>query len=150
MIRIQQEDFNVEEEVAALRSQSGSVGAIVTFTGLVRDFSDDSDIHTLFLEHYPCMTEKSLTNIVGEAIERWQLIGVRVIHRVGRLKPKDQIVLVAVSSGHRQDAFAASEFIMDYLKTRAPFWKKEETDSGSRWLDARSSDLDASAKWERD
>ena len=147
MIRIQQEDFNVEEEVAALRSQSGSVGAIVTFTGLVRDFSDDSDIHTLFLEHYPGMTEKSLTNIVGEAIERWQLIGVRVIHRVGRLKPKDQIVLVAVSSGHRQDAFAASEFIMDYLKTRAPFWKKCRDESGESWVETKVSDQKADKRW---
>jgi len=148
MIRIQQEDFNLEEEVETLRRQSKGIGAIVTFTGLVRDVSDRDEIRTLFLEHYPGMTEKSLTKIVGEAKQRWKLIGVRVIHRVGRLLPEDQIVLVAVASGHRKDAFDASEFIMDYLKTKAPFWKKEETESGSRWLETRSADIDASAKWD--
>ncbi len=150
VIRIQRQDFNVDEEVAELRRQSSGIGAIVTFTGLVRDCNDMDEIHTLFLEHYPGMTEKSLTKIVDEAMQRWELIGVRVIHRVGRLLPEDQIVLVAVASGHRKDAFAASEFIMDYLKTRAPFWKKEETASGSRWLETRSSDIEASAEWDRD
>ena len=150
MIRIQQQDFNVDEEVAELRHQSRGIGAIVTFTGLVRDCNDMDEIHTLFLEHYPGMTEKSLEKIVDEAMQRWELIGVRVIHRVGRLLPEDQIVLVAVASSHRKDAFAASEFIMDYLKTRAPFWKKEETATGSRWLETRRSDIDASAEWDRD
>lgn len=148
MIRVQQRDFDVAAEVNALRKQSGSIGAVVTFTGLVRDFSDSDEIKTLFLEHYPGMTEKSLNKIVDEAMQRWQLIAATVIHRVGRLLPQDQIVLVAVASSHRKDAFDACEFIMDYLKTRAPFWKKEETSSGSRWLDTRNSDLQASAKWE--
>jgi|TARA_Y100000310_G_scaffold313325_2_gene361557 molybdopterin synthase catalytic subunit len=149
MIRIQQEDFSVEAEVAELRRQSAGIGAIVTFVGLVRDLNDSDEIRTMFLEHYPGMTEKSLTQIVGEAMQRWELIDVRVIHRVGRLLPQDQIVLVAVASGHRKNAFAASEFIMDYLKTKAPFWKKEETARGSRWLETRSSDMEASAEWDR-
>lgn len=149
MIRIQREDFNLDAEVAALRRKSSGIGAIVTFTGLVRDLNDSDEIRTLFLEHYPGMTEKSLTQIVTEAMQRWELIDVTVIHRVGRLLPQDQIVLVAVASGHRKNAFAASEFIMDYLKTKAPFWKKEETASGSRWLQTRSSDIKASAEWDR-
>ena len=149
MIRIQQEDFSVEAEVAELRRQSAGIGAIVTFVGLERDLNDSDEIRTMFLEHYPGMTEKSLTQIVGEAMQRWELIDVRVIHRVGRLLPQDQIVLVAVASGHRKNAFAASEFIMDYLKTKAPFWKKEETARGSRWLETRSSDMEASAEWDR-
>ena len=149
MIRIQPEDFSVDAEVTALRRQSKRIGAIVTFIGLVRDLNDDDEIRTLFLEHYPGMTEKSLTKIVGEAMQRWELIDVTVVHRVGRLQPEDQIVLVAVASGHRKSAFAAAEFIMDYLKTRAPFWKKEETATGSRWLETRSSDIEASAEWDR-
>ncbi|HJN52341.1 MAG: molybdopterin synthase catalytic subunit MoaE [Pseudomonadales bacterium] len=149
MIRIQPEDFSVDAEVTALRRQSRRIGAIVTFIGLVRDLNDDDEIRTLFLEHYPGMTEKSLTKIVGEAMQRWELIDVTVVHRVGRLQPEDQIVLVAVASGHRKSAFAAAEFIMDYLKTRAPFWKKEETATGSRWLETRSSDIEASAEWDR-
>ena len=149
MIRIQPEDFSVDAEVTALRRQSRRIGAIVTFIGLVRDLNEDDEIRTLFLEHYPGMTEKSLTKIVGEAMQRWELIDVTVVHRVGRLQPEDQIVLVAVASGHRKSAFAAAEFIMDYLKTRAPFWKKEETATGSRWLETRSSDIEASAEWDR-
>jgi len=149
MIRIQPEDFSVDAEVTALRRQSRRIGAIVTFIGLVRDLNDDDEIRTLFLEHYPGMTEKSLTKIVGEAMQRWELIDVTVVHRVGRLQPEDQIVLVAVASGHRKSAFAAAEFIMDYLKTRAPFWKKEETATGSRWLETHSSDIEASAEWDR-
>lgn len=147
LISVQEADFSVEHEVNLLRSQSKRVGAIATFSGLVRDINEGDSINTLFLEHYPGMTEKSLDDIAEQAFKRWQLIGVRIIHRVGLLKPMDNIVFVGVSSEHRGDAFAACEFIMDYLKTNAPFWKKEQTPEGERWVDAKESDEDEKEKW---
>ena len=148
MVVIQEQDFDVTAELEALRAQSSSTGAIVTFTGLVRDINDNDAVHHLFLEHYPGMTESSIEQIIEEACTRWEIIGTRVIHRVGHLKPRDQIVLVAVSSLHRKDAFMACEFIMDYLKTRAPFWKKELTPDGDRWLETRSTDFEAAKEWQ--
>jgi molybdopterin synthase catalytic subunit len=150
MVTIQEQDFDIADEVEALRAQSSETGAIVTFTGLVRDLNDSDKVSRLCLEHYPGMTEKSIELIVDEARSRWKLIGDRVIHRVGQLSPSDQIVLVAVSSQHRKDAFLACEFIMDYLKTRAPFWKKEQTTDGERWLETRSSDFEAADQWRND
>lgn len=147
MIRVQQADFDLRVEVDRLRQGSGGVGAIVTFIGVVRDFNEGSDVKGLFLEHYSGMTEKSIQKIADEACDRWDVIDYSVIHRVGELTPTDQIVLVAVSSPHRQDAFDACEFMMDYLKTRAPFWKKELTESGSRWLTTRDSDFQAIERW---
>ncbi|MDK1022991.1 MAG: molybdopterin synthase catalytic subunit MoaE [Gammaproteobacteria bacterium] len=150
MVIIQEADFDIAEEVKVLRAQSSETGAIVTFIGLVRDISDSDKVSGLYLEHYPGMTEKSIEGIVDAAKSRWQLIGTRVIHRVGQLSPSDQIVLVAVTSQHRKDAFLACEFIMDYLKTRAPFWKKEQTTEGERWLETRSSDVDAASQWQNE
>jgi molybdopterin synthase catalytic subunit len=147
VISIQQQDFDVSKEVSALRRLSGETGAIVTFTGLVRDLSGEQRVNQLFLEHYPGMTEKSIELIVEEARQRWELLGVRVIHRVGLLTATDQIVLVAVSSMHRANAFAACEFVMDYLKTRAPFWKKEKSPDGERWLETKNTDFDAAKRW---
>lgn len=147
-ISVQEPDFFIEHEVNLLRSQSKRVGAIATFSGLVRDINEGDSINTLFLEHYPGMTEKSLDDIAEQACTRWQLIGVRIIHRVGLLKPTDNIVFVGVSSEHRGDAFAACEFIMDYLKTNAPFWKKEQTPEGERWVDAKESDEVEKRKWD--
>ena len=147
MVLIQEQDFDIADEVQALRAQSSETGAIVTFTGLVRDINDCDTVSRLYLEHYPGMTEKSIEAIITEARSRWKLIGARVIHRVGELSPTDQIVMVAVTSQHRKDAFLACEFIMDYLKTRAPFWKKEQTTDGERWLETRASDFDAADHW---
>lgn len=146
-IRVQREDFDVGLELQVLRHNKNNVGAIASFVGVVREFSADSYIQTMELEYYPGMTEKALTAITVEARERWNLIDVLVIHRYGVLKPTDQIVLVAVSSAHRGDAFSACEFIMDFLKTQAPFWKKESTDSGSRWVEAKDSDVAAAERW---
>lgn len=146
-VAVQQEDFNVSDELAMLARHSLAVGALASFVGLVRDSNDDAEVATMELEHYPGMTESSITHIIAQAAERWQLLGARVIHRIGRLAPGDQIVLVAVSSMHRGEAFAACEFIMDYLKTQAPFWKKERTPEGERWVDARCSDEAAAARW---
>jgi molybdopterin synthase catalytic subunit len=146
-IRIQIEDFDAGAEIAKLRAGNPKVGAIASFVGVCRDVNDGESVATMTLEHYPGMTEKALARIVDEAIARWRIIDVTVVHRVGELKPTDQIVLVVVSSGHRGDAFAACEFLMDYLKTRAPFWKKEQTPEGARWVEARSSDDDAAARW---
>src|SRR5579862_1035015 len=123
------------------------VGALASFTGLVRDANDGSAVSAMTLEHYPGMTEKALAEICGQAHSRWDLIDTLVIHRVGTLKPGDRIVLVGVTSAHRGEAFAACEFIMDYLKTRAPFWKREETPGGTRWVEARATDDTAAAKW---
>lgn len=145
-LSIQEADFDAGAELTALRSHP-AIGAIVCFVGLVRDFSENSGVEAMTLEHYPGMTEKSLAKIVAEAEGRWTLNGVRVIHRVGRLEPGDQIVFVAVASAHRGEAFAACEFIMDWLKTSAPFWKREETPAGARWVEARASDEDAAARW---
>lgn len=146
-IRIQTQDFDLTTEIAALRATSSKVGAIVTFIGTVRDMNDGATVAEMELEHYPGMTEKALENIVTQAKDRWELFDALVIHRVGPLKPMDQIVLVAVTSSHRGEAFAACEFIIDYLKTQAPFWKKEQTPEGARWVDARTTDDAALAKW---
>lgn len=140
---VQEADFDVGAEIAALTAGTDNAGAVASFVGLVRG----GEIQAMTLEHYPAMTEKALNEIVAEARRRWQLLGVRVIHRVGRLLPGDRIVLVVVSSSHRHDAFAACEFIMDYLKTQAPFWKCEETAAGSQWVDARESDDQALRRW---
>ena len=148
-VRVQVEDFDVSRELAALRAGDARVGAVAAFVGTVRDVNDASAVTTMTLEHYPGMTEKALAAIVDEAKSRWDVIDALVIHRVGELRPADQIVLVGVTAAHRGEAFAACEFIMDYLKTRAPFWKKEATPSGPRWVDARASDDDAAARWER-
>jgi molybdopterin synthase catalytic subunit len=146
-VRIQTGDFDVAREIAALRGGDARVGAVAAFVGLVRDINDAAAVSTLTLEHYPGMTEKALARIVDEAKARWNVYDALVIHRVGELKPTDQIVLVVVTGAHRGEAFAACEFIMDYLKTRAPFWKKEQTPAGERWVEARSSDDDAAARW---
>jgi len=146
-VRVQTEDFDIAREIAALRAANRKVGAVASFIGTVRDVNDGSAVATLTLEHYPGMTEKALEQIVAEARARWQIIDATVIHRVGELKPLDQIVLVIVVGEHRGEAFAACEFLMDYLKTRAPFWKKEQTPEGTRWVDARGSDDVAAERW---
>jgi molybdopterin synthase catalytic subunit len=147
VVRVQTEDFDLAREIDALRGRDARIGAVAAFVGLVRDVNDAAAVSTLTLEHYPGMTEKALAGIVDEARTRWEIYDATVIHRVGELKPTDQIVLVAVSSAHRGEAFAACEFIMDYLKTRAPFWKKEQTPEGARWVEARTSDDEAAARW---
>lgn len=146
-IRVQTVDFDLNAELAQLRQGNPGIGAVVSFVGLVRDINDGQNISAMELEHYPGMTEKALEQIVVQAQARWDLINTLVIHRVGPLQPLDQIVLVAVATRHRGDAFAACEFIMDYLKTQAPFWKKEQTPEGSRWVDARETDDLALQKW---
>jgi molybdopterin synthase catalytic subunit len=146
-IRVQTEDFDLSTEVAQLRAGDARTGAIVSFVGVVRDFNDGSGVAEMELEHYPGMTEKALEDIVSQAKSRWDIFNALVIHRVGPLKPLDQIVLVAVTSAHRGEAFDACEFIIDYLKTQAPFWKKEQTPTGARWVDARTTDDAALAKW---
>lgn len=146
-IRIQEEDFDLSAEIAALRKGDPRVGAVVSFLGTVRDLNDGSQVKGMTLEHYPGMTEKALQEILDQAKARWDIYQTLVIHRVGTLLPEDQIVLVAVTSAHRGEAFAACEFIMDYLKTAAPFWKKEETPDGSRWVDARVTDDEALTRW---
>jgi molybdopterin synthase catalytic subunit len=146
-IRVQTQDFDLGAEVAALRAGQAQVGAVVAFVGTVRDMNDGAGVSEMELEHYPGMTEKALEDIVAQAEQRWSIFDALVIHRVGPLKPLDQIVLVAVTSAHRGEAFSACEFIMDYLKTEAPFWKKEVTPQGARWVDARVTDDEALAKW---
>ncbi|MGH8809184.1 MAG: molybdopterin synthase catalytic subunit MoaE [Noviherbaspirillum sp.] len=146
-IRVQTQDFDLGKEVAELRAGKPEVGAVVSFIGTVRDMNDGAGVSEMELEHYPGMTEKALEDIVEQAHARWSIIDALVIHRVGPLQPLDQIVLVVVTSAHRGEAFAACEFIMDYLKTQAPFWKKEQTPQGARWVDARVADDDALAKW---
>ena len=146
-VRVQTEDFDVSAEIAALRRGNRKIGAVASFVGVVRDVNDGDSVAALKLEHYPGMTEKAIEAIVAEAKARWNIVDVTVIHRVGDLRPLDQIVLVVVVGGHRGDAFAACEFIMDYLKTRAPFWKKEQTSQGARWVEARSSDDEAAERW---
>lgn len=149
-IRVQTEDFDLAQELISMRvAGQGNVGAIVSFIGLVRDINDGDTVNALTLEHYPEMTEKALLAIELEAKTRWDIIDSLIIHRVGTLKPQDQIVLVAVSSAHRGDAFHACEFIMDYLKTSAPFWKKESTNLGERWVEAKLSDEAAKAHWNK-
>jgi molybdopterin synthase catalytic subunit len=146
-VRVQAGDFDLGLEVARLRAGDARVGGVVTFVGTVRDMNDGASVAEMELEHYPGMTERALEGIVEQARARWPLFGALVIHRVGPLKPLDQIVLVAVSAAHRGEAFAACEFIIDYLKTDAPFWKKEQTPDGARWVDARVTDDSARAKW---
>ena len=146
-VRVQTEDFDIGAEISQLRKSNAKIGAIASFIGLVRDMNDGDDVSTMTLEHYPSMTEKALEGIVAQARSRWELYDALVVHRVGRLLPLDQIVLVVVSSAHRRDAFSACEFLMDYLKTQAPFWKKEDTTKGARWVDARESDDAAAARW---
>ncbi|OSZ76711.1 molybdopterin synthase catalytic subunit MoaE [Hydrogenophaga sp. IBVHS1] len=146
-VSIQTEDFDLSTEVAKLRKQDKRVGAVCSFIGTVRDRNDGQSVSTLELEHYPGMTEKSIEAMIDEALQRFDLFDVRVIHRVGLLQPLDQIVLVAVTSAHRGESFQACEFLMDYLKTQAPFWKKEQTPEGARWVDARVSDDAALARW---
>lgn len=146
-VSIQQEDFDAGMELLALRRENPKVGAIASFVGLVRDINDGNEVSAMTLEHYPGMTEKSLEEIIDQAKRRWHIFDTKVIHRIGQLRPMDQIVFVAVSSSHRGEAFAACEFIMDYLKTLAPFWKKEQTDQGSHWVDARESDQQAMKRW---
>jgi molybdopterin synthase catalytic subunit len=146
-IRIQTEDFDLSTEIAQLRAANPQIGAVVSFIGTVRDMNDGFSIAEMELEHYPGMTEQALQDIVEQARSRWSIFDALVIHRIGALKPLDQIVLVAVTAAHRGEAFAACEFIMDYLKTQAPFWKKEQTPQGARWVDARATDDAALKKW---
>jgi molybdopterin synthase catalytic subunit len=146
-VTVQTADFDLTTELAQLRANAPKVGAVVTFLGTVRDLNEGEHVAEMELEHYPGMTEKSLDDIVNQAKGRWDIFDALVIHRVGPLKPLDQIVLVAVTSAHRGEAFDACEFIIDYLKTEAPFWKKEQTPTGARWVDARVSDDEAMAKW---
>ena len=146
-VSIQTEDFDLSTEVAALRAGDARVGAVCAFVGTVRDRNDGQSVSTMELEHYPGMTEKAIEVMIAAACQRFELFGVRIIHRVGLLQPQDQIVLVAVTSAHRGESFQACEFLMDYLKTQAPFWKKEQTPEGARWVDARVSDDAALARW---
>ena len=146
-VSIQVEDFDVSQELAQLRDNDARVGAVCSFVGTVRERNSGNAISSMELEHYPGMTEKSITSMMEEAAKRFDIYGARVIHRIGLLHPEDQIVLVAVTSVHRGTSFQACEFLMDYLKTQAPFWKKEVTPEGSRWVDARESDDVALARW---
>ena len=148
-VRVQREDFDVGAEIAALRKGDGAVGAVATFIGTVRDANAGVGVATMTLEHYPGMTEKALEAISRQAAARFDVLDTLVIHRYGELQPTDQIVLVAVTSAHRGEAFAACEFIMDYLKTEAPFWKKESTPQGARWVEAREADDEAAARWRK-
>lgn len=152
-VRVQTEDFDLSQELISMRlsgqAKKEGIGAIVSFVGLVRDMNDGDAINMLTLEHYPGMTEKALQDIELEAKSRWDIIDSLIIHRVGTLQPLDQIVLVAVTSAHRGEAFSACEFIMDFLKTSAPFWKKESTNHGERWVEAKLSDDVAKARWHK-
>jgi molybdopterin synthase catalytic subunit len=149
-IRVQAEPFDVGAEQEALARAHAEVGAVVTFLGLMRDMNAGARVTRMNLEHYPGMTEKALAAIAEEAAARWDLQGICVVHRVGELLPQDPIVLVAVSSSHRGDAFRACEFLIDYLKTRAPFWKKETTEEGERWVESRASDAAAAGRWRKE
>ena len=146
-VRVQTGDFDIGAEVLKLRQGNPKIGAIACFIGLVRDINENATVEEMTLEHYPAMTEKALTDIIEQAKSRWKILDAVVVHRVGTFKPADQIVLVVVAGAHRGDAFSACEFIMDYLKTRAPFWKKEQTEKGSRWVEARDTDDDAAKRW---
>ncbi|MFC4347936.1 molybdenum cofactor biosynthesis protein MoaE [Kordiimonas lipolytica] len=144
-VSVQAGDFQIADEIAALKNGRVDIGAIVTFTGTVRDMN--GDLKAMTLEHYPGMTEAELGRVAEEAEKRWPLVGCRVIHRYGRLEPGDNIVLVITMSAHRHAAFEAADFLMDFLKSRAPFWKKEETSEGGQWVDAKESDTDALKRW---
>jgi molybdopterin synthase catalytic subunit len=146
-VRIQTQNFDAGAEIAALRRNNPRIGAVASFIGVCRDANDGDAVIKMTLEHYPGMTEKALEGIAAEAKRRWDVMDALIVHRVGELMPTDQIVLVVVTGAHRGEAFSACEFIMDYLKTRAPFWKKEETPRGARWVDARASDDEASERW---
>jgi molybdopterin synthase catalytic subunit len=146
-VSIQTEDFNLADEVAALRQHDNRVGAVCAFVGTVRDRNDGNPVSAMELEHYPGMTEKAIEAMIDQAQARFDIYGARVVHRVGPLQPADQIVMVAVTSSHRAESFKACEFLMDYLKTQAPFWKKERTPDGARWVDARIADDAALARW---
>ncbi len=146
-VSIQTSDFDLSAEIAALRLQDKRIGAICTFTGTVRDRNDGLNVSSMELEHYPGMTEKAIEAMIDEAFKRFDIYGVRVVHRIGLLQPLDQVVMVVVTSAHRGESFKACEFLMDYLKTQAPFWKKEKTSEGARWVDARVTDDAALAKW---
>lgn len=148
-VRVQTEDFDLSAEMLTLRKRNPKIGAVASFVGVVRDLNDGDSVSTLTLEHYPGMTEKSLEAIVQQAKERWDIYDALIVHRVGTMRPLDQIVLVIVTSAHRGESFQACEFLMDFLKTRAPFWKKEVTPEGERWVDARSSDDVAAKRWEQ-
>jgi molybdopterin synthase catalytic subunit len=147
VIRIQREDFDVAGELAAMTAARPAIGAVCCFLGLVRDLSDDRRVQAMTLEHYPGMTEKALAGIEAEARRRWPLIDALIIHRFGRLLPADRIVLVVAAAAHRKDAFEACQFLADWLKTKAPFWKKEETAAGARWVEVRASDVEAARRW---
>ena len=144
---IQTQDFDLQAEIAALRGQDARIGAVCSFIGTVRERNDGSAVASMELEHYPGMTEKDIEAMIDEAHRRFDILGARVIHRVGLLQPLDQIMMVAVVSAHRGESFQACEFLMDYLKTQAPFWKKEDTPEGARWVDARVADDKALARW---
>jgi len=146
-VSIQQQDFNVADEIFALRAADARVGAVCSFIGTVRDRSDGASVSAMELEHYPGMTERAIEAMIDDALRRFDIHAARVIHRVGLLRPMDQIVLVVVASAHRGESFRACEFLMDYLKTQAPFWKKEQTPDGARWVDARVADDAALARW---
>jgi molybdopterin synthase catalytic subunit len=149
-VRIQLEDFDAGFEIGAIRAGNAKIGAIASFIGLVRDLNDRVDVSEMTLEYYPGMTEKALQEIVAQAKTRWRIIDALIVHRYGTLKPLEQIVLVVVAGSHRGDAFSACEFIMDYLKTSAPFWKKESTSRGARWVEGRDSDEVAAERWKKD
>lgn len=148
-IRVQSDPFDIAAEQENLWRGHPQTGALVTFVGLMRDMNEGDRVSGMNLEHYPGMTEKALAAIADEAAGRWDLQGIRILHRVGELRPQDPIVLVAVTSAHRGEAFRACEYLIDYLKTRAPFWKKEITGSGERWVNARATDEDAASRWKR-
>ncbi len=146
-VRVQVEDFDAGAEINAMRGSHANIGAVAAFVGQVRDLNEGDQVSELVLEHYQGMTEKSLQSIIEQAKQRWDVIDALIVHRVGKLKPLDQIVLVLVASSHRKEAFAACEFMMYYLKTEAPFWKKEQTPAGSRWVEAKTSDDEAKKRW---
>jgi len=146
-VRVQIEDFDAGAEMAAMRRSNPKIGALASFVGVVRDMNEGAHVAQMTLEHYPGMTEKALDQIVAQASTRWDIYDVLIVHRVGTMRPTDQIVLVIVASAHRGEAFQACEFLMDYLKTRAPFWKKESTPEGSRWVEARKADDAAAERW---
>ncbi len=146
-VRVQAEPLDPHKEVDLLRADNPAIGAVVSFIGLMRDINEGDQVESLFLEHYPGMTEKALQRIATEAVQRWDLTGCRVVHRVGQMQPTDPIVVVAVAGRHRREAFLGCEYVIDYLKTQAPFWKKETTETGARWVDARVADDRAEKRW---